>query len=580
MSKKETQNTEQKQEKIITSYDRKMQRREEQKKKEQREKHIMTAVGIVIAAALVCLIASFPIRTLMATRGTFIKVGGENVTRVEFDYAYNIARNNYLAQYGTYMSYFGLDLSGDLSTQMYSETLTWQDYFEQLAVENLISNKALKDQAEAAGFTYDTTEEYADFEESVENAASEAGLTTRDYVRQLYGSYATLSRISDFVKEAMVINQYYEQIAEERAPSEEEIQSYYEENTDSYDSVDYRIVTIEAQLPTEPTELADPAEEETSAEEESSMEDTQASTEDAQASAETDAAQESAADETGTEEEYEPSEAEIAAAMEEAQALAQDAQETVAQDGELQENVQRASANSLIRDWLFDASREAGDTTIIEDADNNRYFVLAFEERYLDETPSVDVRVLITQEEDGQALLDEWASGEATEETFGALCEQYSTDTSTAGNGGLYEGVTRGGLPDDLDQWLFEEGRAAGDTVSITSEDDGYTYVMYYVGQNDPAWKLSVRSTLLSETMTAYMEEISAGIEVEDSKGNLNYLKVEAEASAAETSTAEDSSSVEGTETAQTGEIQTEEIAQTEETQTEETAQTESTQTE
>lgn len=102
---------------------------------------------------------------------------------------------------------------------------------------------------------------------------------------------------------------------------------------------------------------------------------------------------------------------------------------------------------------------------------------------------------------------------------------------------------------------------------------------MYYVGQNDPAWKLSVRSTLLSETMTAYMEEISAGIEVEDSKGNLNYLKVEAEASAAETSTAEDSS-VEGTETAQTGEIQTEETAQTEETQTEETAQTESTQTE
>ena len=353
ISKKETQNTEQKQEKMITSYDRKMHRREEQKKKEQREKRIMTAVGIVIAAALVCLIASFPVRTLMATRGTFIKIGGENVTRVEFDYAYNIARNNYLAQYGTYMSYFGLDLSGDLSAQMYSETLTWQDYFEQLAVENLISNKALKDQAEAAGFTYDTTEEYADFEESVENAASEAGLTTRDYVRQLYGSYATLGRISDFVKEAMVINQYYEQVAEERAPSEEEIQSYYEENTDSYDSVDYRIVTIEAQLPTEPTELADPAEEETSAEEASAAEDTQASTEDAQASAETDAAQESTADETGTEEEYEPSEAEIAAAMEEAQALAQDAQETVAQDGELQENVQRASANSLIRDWLF-----------------------------------------------------------------------------------------------------------------------------------------------------------------------------------------------------------------------------------
>ena len=517
MSKKETQNTEQKQEKIVTSYDRKMQRREEQKKKEQREKRITTAVGIVIVAALACLIASFPIRTLLATRGTYIKVGGENVTRVEFDYAYNIVRNNYLTQYGTYMSYFGLDLSGDLSAQMYSETLTWQDYFEQMAVENLISSKALKDQAAAAGFTYDTTQEYADFVESIESAASEAGLTTGDYVRQLYGSYATLNRISDFVKESMVNNHYYEQVSQEKSPTEEEIQSYYEENKDSYDSVDYRIVTIEAQLPTE-----------------------------------TDAAQESTTEAETETEEYEPSEAEIAAAMEEAQALAKEAQETVAQDGELRENGQRASANVLTQDWLFDASREVGDTTIIEDASNNRYFVLAFEKRYLDEAPSVDVRVLITQE-DGQALLDEWASGEATEEAFGELCAQNSIDTSTAGNGGLYEGVTAGSLPNELDQWLFGEGRAAGDTASITSEEDGYTYVMYYVGQNDPAWKLSVRSTLLNETMTAYMEEISAGIEVEDSRGNLNYLTVETQTS--ETAdAAETSEETQGTETAETTE--------------------------
>ena len=137
MSKKEIQNTEQQQEKIITRYDRKLQKRKEQKEKEKRERRIMAAIGIVIAAALVCLIASFPIRTYLATHSAFIQVGGESVTRVEFDYHYNIVRNNYLMQNGTYMSYFGLDLTGDLSTQMYSDTLTWQDYFEQLAVENL-----------------------------------------------------------------------------------------------------------------------------------------------------------------------------------------------------------------------------------------------------------------------------------------------------------------------------------------------------------------------------------------------------------------------------------------------------------
>ena len=61
MSKKEIQNTEQQQEKIITRYDRKLQKRKEQKEKEKRERRIMAAIGIVIAAALVCLIASFPI---------------------------------------------------------------------------------------------------------------------------------------------------------------------------------------------------------------------------------------------------------------------------------------------------------------------------------------------------------------------------------------------------------------------------------------------------------------------------------------------------------------------------------------
>ena len=87
-------------------------------------------------------------------------INGEEVNKVEFDYVYNTSKNNYITQYGSYLSYFGLDTSKDLSTQMYSETLTWQDYFEQNAVESLKQNKALMAEAKAAGFTYDTTDEY------------------------------------------------------------------------------------------------------------------------------------------------------------------------------------------------------------------------------------------------------------------------------------------------------------------------------------------------------------------------------------------------------------------------------------
>ena len=145
MSKNEkvTENKEQTEQKVMTKYDRKVQKRKEEKEKEKKEERISTAIGIVVLVALVCLVASFPIRTYLATHETYVVVNGEAVNKVEFDYQYNLTKNNYITQYGSYLTYFGLDTSKDLSTQMYSDTLTWQDYFEQNAVESLKQNKAL-----------------------------------------------------------------------------------------------------------------------------------------------------------------------------------------------------------------------------------------------------------------------------------------------------------------------------------------------------------------------------------------------------------------------------------------------------
>ena len=218
MSKKEIKETEEKKEKIITKYDRKVQRRKEQKEKEEREKRASMITGIVIVVALVCLVASFPIRTYLTVNGTFVEVAGEKVSRVEFDYNYNLVKNQYVAQNGYMLSYFGLDPSRDLSTQMYTETLTWQDFFEELAAENLVNNKALKLQAGKAGFTYDTAQEYAEYEKAMKDAASEAGVSLKEYVKQLYGPYATMSRLEGIVKETMVIGAYYDAMEEERRP--------------------------------------------------------------------------------------------------------------------------------------------------------------------------------------------------------------------------------------------------------------------------------------------------------------------------------------------------------------------------
>lgn len=543
MSKNEkvTENKEQKEQteqKVMTKYDRKVQKRKEEKEKEKKEERISTAVGIVFLVALVCLVASFPIRTYLATHETYVVINGEKVNKVEFDYVYNTSKNNYITQYGSYLSYFGLDTSKDLSTQMYSDTLTWQDYFEQNAVESLKQNKALMAEAKAAGFTYDTTDEYNTFKETIKTSAAAAGVSDKEYVRSIYGSYATMGRIEEYVKNDMVMNAYYQKLQEDNAPSDDEIQSYYEENKATYDSVDYRLTTIEADLPTEPTELADPVEE--------TAADTTGTTD---GTAATDTTQDTA---------YQPSDAEIAKAMEDAKVLADDAEQTVAKDGEAHENEKKTSVNYMISDWLFDDARKAGDTTVITNDNSHCYYVVAFEKRYLDETPSADVRVIIpTEDKTGEEILEEWKNGAATEDSFAELCKKYTQDTSAVENGGLFEQVTKTGMTEELSNWIFDSSRQAGDTVAITVSDT--TYVLYYIGQDQPEWKINIKNTLVSDTMSQHMQDITADVTVEDPKGKLNYLKVQAEESAAaETETA----------TAETQEITEEQTAATEETAT------------
>lgn len=538
MSKNEkvTENKEQTEQKVMTKYDRKVQKRKEEKEKEKKEERISTAIGIVVLVALVCLVASFPIRTYLATHETYVVVNGEAVNKVEFDYQYNLTKNNYITQYGSYLTYFGLDTSKDLSTQMYSDTLTWQDYFEQNAVESLKQNKALMAEAKAAGFTYDTTDEYNTFKETIKTSAASAGISEKEYVRSIYGSYATMGRIEEYVKNDMVMNAYYQKLQEDNAPSDDEIQSYYEENKATYDSVDYRLTTIEADLPTEPTELADPVEE--------TAADTTGTTD---GTAATDSTQDTA---------YQPSDAEIAKAMEDAKVLADDAEQTVAKDGEAHENEKKSSVNYLISDWLFDDARKAGDTTVITNDNSHCYYAVAFEKRYLDETPSADVRVIIpTEDKTGEEILEEWKNGAATEDSFAELCKKYTQDTSAVENGGLFEQVTKTGMTEELSNWIFDTSRQAGDTVAITVSDT--TYVLYYIGQDQPEWKINIKNTLVSDTMSQHMQDISADVTVEDPKGKLNYLKVQAEESAAAETAA-----------AETQEITEEQTAATEETAT------------
>jgi hypothetical protein len=488
--------------KVVTRYERRLAKRKKEEEKIQLEKRIAQIVGLVLIVVLVAVAVSFPIRSYTTIHQNYLTVDGDKVSRLEYDYNYYTVFNNYINQYGNYLSYFGLDITQDLSTQMYSETMSWKDYFDQMAVESLKQNRALMKDAKAKGFTYDTAEDYKKLKEGLQNQAESYSVSESEYMKGLYGPYATFSRLDTYLNDTLYLAAYYEQLDEEHQPTDEAIQAYYEEHTEQFDSVDYKMTEVAAVLPTAPTD------------------ETATTAEAGEASSETEA--------TDTEEAYEPTEEEVAAAMAEAKIEADAALETISSQGTLYENVKQSELTTVLRDWMFDSVRKGGDTNVIEDTSNNKYYVVEFVKRYLDQTPTADARVITVAAGEGQDILDEWQAGDATEDSFISLYQEYSSDASgTTEDDSLFSNLSPDGMQEDMSAWIFADGRQKGDATVITV--DTQDYVVYYVGQGDPQWKSSIRSQLLSEAITAYVDDLTANMTVEDPKGHLPYLKAAAE---------------------------------------------------
>ena len=130
---------------------------------------------------------------------------------------------------------------------------------------------------------------------------------------------------------------------------------------------------------------------------------------------------------------------------------------------------------------------------------NVRHLLVPFEGGTTDENGNT----VYTDEEIAAAkatadgYLETWKAGEATEESFIKLVQQYSMDSS-ATEGGLFEDIHRESnyVPSFL-AWSTDIDRKTGDTDVLIS-DYGY-HVMYYVGDDE----MNYRDYMISETLRA-----------------------------------------------------------------------------
>ena len=348
--------TEEKSEKVMTKYDRKMEKRriEEEKELKSLKRFKIGSIIIIaaIAAAVVISIGMSAYTKYAAVHNTYVKIGDHEITKVEYDYYYNNAVNSYLSMYGSYLPYMGLDTSNDFAQQQYTDNMTWKDYFDQMAVSQLTQVKAIVDDAAAQGFTYDDTQDMAAFETEFAAQAETESVSASELYSNMYGDYATRDRILPYVKENMLANAYYEHLTEINKPGDEEIQEYYEANKNSYDKVDYRSFAFTTQLAEDATE-----------------EDITKAMDELKKSAQ------------AMEEKVKAGEDFETLCVENASEEQKENYGGADKEGSLTEGGSYAGSPAAISAWLFDESRKEGDLTILPDETNHRYYVAQFIKR-------------------------------------------------------------------------------------------------------------------------------------------------------------------------------------------------------
>ena len=455
-------------------------------------------------------------------------VNGRSYSIAEYDYYYRSAYLNEMTN--GYGSYF-IDTSTPLADQtyLYDTSMTWDDYFSDQAEANIRTIQMLLTEAEANGMTELDEEHQETLDESLEalkeNVAESDYATTGKYLQYYYGKGMNYNLYVKMLTMVQLAAQYSEKIENDYTDSytTEDLESYYSEHADEYDRFTYRSYTVSYTV-----------------EEEETTDDTADTT-----------------DTTATDDTAETDEAAAAKATAEAIAAAtserefqelvyencsEDVQETYDPDAEADATLNEKKYGSDISsndyaDWLYDSARTAGDTTVIEGSDGASYIVVYFIDRDTNQENLVNVRHILiafededdtttddTTEEDtedaaeedtvtdavalakAEEILAEWKAGDATEDSFAALAVEYSADTGSADDGGLYEDVYPGQMVIAFNDWIFDKSRKDGD-VDIVETTYGY-HIMYFVGESDEVyWHYMAEKNKLSEEYDAWESE-------------------------------------------------------------------------
>ena len=480
--------------------------------KEEAKKKAKSKRNWTIGTILIVLLLVFTLlmnSNLLYTATTAVQVGDRSFSPAELTYNYATQYYNWTSSYGSYASMFGLDTSyglNGLDSQecTMAEDGTWKDYFMEQAESTLQQIVALAGYADENGIELteaDEAEIQADVDE-LETSAKEYGYANASkFLSANYGKGVTTKTAVKMDGLNRLASNAYNALSESFEFTDEELEARYADNADDYDTFSYIYYAVAADKIVTDGEDGESTEEVT----EETM---------AEAKAKADSVAEA----------FKAAEGDDYAARLDA-AIAEAGLEG---SGNTNTDTSGSYVSSNYSDWIKDSSRKAGDIEVIENTSANGYNVVVFTDRGDNNYNTVQVRhILIKAEADengeftdeakatakakAEDILAQWKAGEATEESFAALAEEYSEDAGSNTNGGLYDSIQRGQTVEEFNNFCFNENHKAGDTGIVYGDNGSYAgyHIMYFVGEGENCRKALARADLESEAIEAWLEENS-----------------------------------------------------------------------
>lgn len=488
--------------------------REEAKKKAQSKRRwTWGTIGVALLIAAILFFNS----GFFFTHTTAVTVGSHSYTPAQVSYRYASQYHSFANQYGSYASIFGLDTSAGLAglnkqSCPMLENGTWRDYFLQAAQQQLASNAALLDYAQANGITL-SEEEIAQVDSSFEGMDSAVRLqgfgSVDKFFAASYGSGVNTAIVRQAELDDALASKTYQQVADSHEYSAAELEEYYQSLNGDSDVFDYAFYHVDA-------EKADTTDDSGNAVQRVTDETLAAAKAKADAILDAynaDVAVSDIADLTGY------------VSLLDAAVSGQAAEDVSTR----RSNISGSNMGDY-KEWLM-GSRSAGDAAVIATSAGTGYDVVLFLSRSDNHYKLANVRhILITAQADengsftdeakaaalakAQEIYDEWKNGDKTEESFAALAEQYSEDSGSNTNGGLYENIYHGQMVSEFDAFCFA-GHKSGDTDIVYGDNGGYAgyHIIYYVGDGEQYSDYIARNAMLTNDMTQWMTEVTEGYE-------------------------------------------------------------------